>query len=106
VSDVDGRPADAAHNSESVDDVEPVDVATVVERCRETVETGAATLTTATEKAIRVDRTRLRQLFETLVRNVVARPSRRTPNSASRSSTHTGGRSRSPRTSGVAHGSK
>ncbi|WP_276258456.1 GAF domain-containing sensor histidine kinase [Haloglomus litoreum] len=59
-----------AKEGRAVGDPEPVDVAAVAERAWETVETGGATLTTASVD-LQADPARLRQLLENLLRNAV-----------------------------------
>ncbi|MFB6218116.1 MAG: histidine kinase dimerization/phospho-acceptor domain-containing protein, partial [Halobacteriaceae archaeon] len=60
-----------AREEESEPDTEPVALDGVVERCWGTVRTGEATLRVETDRTVRADRSRLRQLFENLVRNAV-----------------------------------
>jgi PAS domain S-box-containing protein len=60
-----------ARNGEEALDSEPVPLQTVVEQCWQTVETGDATLELQTSAAVRADPSRLRQLFENLIRNSV-----------------------------------
>jgi PAS domain S-box-containing protein len=60
-----------AREGESATDTEPIDVAALAEDCWRTVETGDATLNTQIDRTILADETRLRQLFENLVRNSV-----------------------------------
>lgn len=60
-----------AREGASVTDLEPVKLATIVDRCWQHVETQEATLDTITEMAIRADRSRLEQLLENLIRNAV-----------------------------------
>ena len=60
-----------ARKGRGVAEPEPVDVAEVVERCWRTVETGRAKLDTDVDRTIVADRTRVRQLFENLVRNSI-----------------------------------
>jgi PAS domain S-box-containing protein len=50
-------------------DVEPVDLGRTVDRCRETVDTGEATLVNEAEQTVRADPSRLRQALANLVRN-------------------------------------
>jgi signal transduction histidine kinase/DNA-binding NarL/FixJ family response regulator len=52
-------------------DLEPLRLSGVVEHCRGAVETGGATLRTATDGTLRGDRGRVRQCFENLVRNAI-----------------------------------
>jgi len=60
-----------ARDGEAALDSEPVPLQTVVEQCWQTVETGDATLELQTSAVVRADPSRLRQLFENLVRNSV-----------------------------------
>ncbi|KAA9399992.1 PAS domain S-box protein [Haloarcula sp. CBA1130] len=60
-----------AQNGEAALDNEPVPLQTIIEQCWQTVETGGATLELRTAAVIRADPSRLRQLFENLIRNSV-----------------------------------
>jgi PAS domain S-box-containing protein len=60
-----------AREGQSVAETEPIDVAEVVERGWSTVETSQATLHTDIDRTIVADRSRLRQLFENLIRNSI-----------------------------------
>ena len=60
-----------AREGEKVGDTEPVDLAAVVDTCWNTVDTKAATLSSETDRTIRADRSRLKQLIENLFRNAV-----------------------------------
>ncbi|MDQ2071933.1 PAS domain S-box protein [Haloarcula sp. NS06] len=60
-----------AQNGETALDSEPVPLQTVAEQCWQTVETGDATLELQTSAVVRADPSRLRQLFENLIRNSV-----------------------------------
>lgn len=60
-----------ARDGNRVNEPETVDLADTIERCWLTVETGDATLVTETERAIRADPSRLRQLLENLIRNAI-----------------------------------
>jgi len=60
-----------ARDGEAALDSEPVPLQTVVEQCWQTVETGDATLELQTSAVVRADPSRLRQVFENLVRNAV-----------------------------------
>ena len=54
-----------------VTDPQPVDLATIINGCWENVETWKAVLTTTTDRNVRADRSRLKQVFENLFRNAV-----------------------------------
>ncbi|WP_142859122.1 PAS domain S-box protein [Salinigranum halophilum] len=60
-----------AHDGAEVGELEPVTLSTVSERGWANVETGNATVRTATDGVIRADRSRLQQLLENLFRNAV-----------------------------------
>jgi PAS domain S-box-containing protein len=60
-----------ARHGETPADISSVDLARLVERCWQTVETDNATLVTDVDRTIRADKNRLRQLFENLVRNAI-----------------------------------
>ena len=60
-----------ARNGDDVEAVDRVALDELVAECSEGVETAGATLRVETTRAIRADRSRLRQLFENLVRNSV-----------------------------------
>jgi signal transduction histidine kinase len=60
-----------AREGETVGEVEPIDLATIVERCWQNVDTADATLDLRTDRTIRADPSRLQQLLENLVRNGV-----------------------------------
>ncbi|MFD1634459.1 PAS domain S-box protein [Haloplanus ruber] len=60
-----------ARSGTGIDDVEPVALDTLAETCWATVETGAAELVVATDRTIKADQSRLRQLLENLIRNSV-----------------------------------
>jgi PAS domain S-box-containing protein len=60
-----------ARTGDRIDETEPVDIASLVERCWVDVETTDATLGLDTERVIRADRSRLRQLVGNLLRNAV-----------------------------------
>lgn len=60
-----------AREGGQVDDLEPIDVADLFGNCWDTVETATATLTVDGTRSIRAGRSRLRQLFENLIRNAV-----------------------------------
>jgi len=61
-----------ARSGDVIDDREPVDLATLIERCWADLETADATLVVEADRRIRADRSRLRQLVENLLRNAVA----------------------------------
>ena len=60
-----------AREGEAVTDVEPVTLAPLVEECWATVETDATTLVIDTNRTVQADKSRLKQLFENLMRNSV-----------------------------------
>ncbi|OYR42457.1 MULTISPECIES: nitrogen regulation protein NR(II) [unclassified Halorubrum] len=60
-----------ARDGDGAEDAERIPLREFVEACWEGVETGDATLRVETDRAVRADRSRLRQLFENLVRNAV-----------------------------------
>ena len=60
-----------AREGEAVTEVEPVDLTTMIESCWANVETAEATLVAGTDRTVRADRSRLKQLFENLIRNAV-----------------------------------
>ena len=60
-----------ARQGDDIRAVESVDFAPLVENCRETVETGDATIEVSIDRPIRADPGRLRQLVENLLRNAV-----------------------------------
>jgi signal transduction histidine kinase len=60
-----------AREGEAITDTEPIALGPLVEECWETVETGNAQLVTDTTQTIQGDRSRLKQLFENLIRNAV-----------------------------------
>lgn len=60
-----------ARAGQQVSEMVPVGLAEITESCWRNVETGEATLTTDLDLVIRADRTRIQQLLENLMRNVV-----------------------------------
>lgn len=60
-----------SRKGEVVTETEPVDNATLVERCWENVVTGEATLECHTETVLEADAGRLREVFENLFRNAI-----------------------------------
>jgi PAS domain S-box-containing protein len=60
-----------AREGDRIDELEPVDLASLTEGCWKNVETADATLATAADRTIRADRGRLQHLFENLLRNAV-----------------------------------
>jgi PAS domain S-box-containing protein len=60
-----------AREGEHVDDPEAVELGAVAEQAWQTVETDTATLELGTDRTVRVDRSRLRRLFENLFANSV-----------------------------------
>ncbi|WP_424001059.1 ATP-binding protein [Haloarcula salina] len=60
-----------ARDGRLVDDPDPVPLSVVVDACWNTVETGASTLVVDTDRIVHADESRLKQLFENLLRNAV-----------------------------------
>lgn len=60
-----------AREGRSVEDVEPVDLKTLLETCWKNVETASARLSIVDEFSIMADESRCRQLFENLIRNSI-----------------------------------
>jgi len=60
-----------AREGTEVGEMEPIELATLVQTCWETVETGAASLNVRTDRTVVADRSRFRQLIENLIRNSV-----------------------------------
>lgn len=58
-----------ARSGRDIQETEQVRVSNVVEGCWEHVATGDATIAIETDRTVRADRSRLRQLFENLIRN-------------------------------------
>ncbi|MFD1641882.1 ATP-binding response regulator [Halohasta litorea] len=60
-----------AREGKSVEETEPVDLATLVTQCWDSVETADASLSTAEEITVMADPSRCRQLLENLIRNSI-----------------------------------
>lgn len=60
-----------ASQGDAVDEMETVDLAALARECWQTVESDEATIVTETDRTIRGDRSRLKQLLENLVRNAI-----------------------------------
>jgi len=60
-----------AMEGDNATDLEPVDIAALVRRCWDNVETADATVVTDVDRTVRVDESRIKQLFENLFRNAV-----------------------------------
>jgi PAS domain S-box-containing protein len=60
-----------AREGNQVDDLQPVSLVDTIEGCWKTVETTEATLRAETDRTIRADQSRLKQLLENLIRNAV-----------------------------------
>ncbi|QKY19120.1 PAS domain-containing protein [Halolamina sp. CBA1230] len=95
-----------AREGRSVETVEPVDIGDVSRAAWEVVETPGATLEVDTDREIRADNSRLRQLFENLFRNSVEHGStgNRTPQASGDSVEHGSTGSRAEPDDSVEHG--
>jgi PAS domain S-box-containing protein len=60
-----------AREGNRVDDIEAVDIGTLMQNCWHNVETGKATISADIERTIRADQSRLQQLLENLYRNAI-----------------------------------
>lgn len=60
-----------ARAGDVVDELERTDVASLAETCWNTVETANATLVTEIDRTVRADNSRLKHVFENLIRNSV-----------------------------------
>ena len=60
-----------AREGKTVDETEPVEIAPLARTCWESVHTGGAGLRVETDRTVRADERRLRQVFENLFRNAV-----------------------------------
>jgi signal transduction histidine kinase len=60
-----------AREGKSVDEIEPVNLASIVEQCWANVDTADATLSVTADAIVEVDEERLRHLFENFFRNAV-----------------------------------
>ena len=60
-----------ARQGETVADLEPVALASLIEGCWATVETSETTLAIDIDRTVQADKSRLKQLFENLIRNAV-----------------------------------
>jgi PAS domain S-box-containing protein len=60
-----------AREGDDVQEIEPVDLASLVENCWANVETGGATIEVSVDRPIRADSGRLQQIVENLIRNAV-----------------------------------
>ena len=69
-----------ARDGDTVRDPEPVDLASLIRDCRRTVDLGDVTVSVTTDRRVRADRSRLKQLVENLLRNSAEHgsPGRRT----------------------------
>jgi len=95
-----------ARAEEQLDEVEPVDLAALCEKCWRTVETSEASVEIETDQTIRADPGRLKQLFENLVRNSVEHGSTGPDSQARQDSVEHGSTSSQPGVDdGAEHGS-
>lgn len=60
-----------AQSGQPIDQLEPVAVPTIVDRCWDNVETNTAELVVESDQTIKADPGRLKQLFENLIRNAI-----------------------------------
>ncbi|MFB6146350.1 MAG: nitrogen regulation protein NR(II) [Halobacteriaceae archaeon] len=60
-----------ARQGETIEETSPVDLGDLVRACWQNVETGRATLVAETDATIEADESRLRRVFENLIRNAV-----------------------------------
>jgi len=60
-----------AREGEAVSEFEPVALVSLIEGCWANVETGEATLVTNIDRTVQADNSRLKQLFENLIRNAI-----------------------------------
>jgi|AntRauTorcE11897_2_1112592.scaffolds.fasta_scaffold04515_3 PAS domain S-box-containing protein len=60
-----------ARAGDTIEETEPVGIGTLARNCWAGVDTGGASLTVLSDRTVLADATRLRQLFENLIRNVV-----------------------------------
>jgi signal transduction histidine kinase len=60
-----------ARQGDTIDTLEPVDIASLVDECWRNTDTGSADIVVETERAIYADASRLKQLLENLIRNAV-----------------------------------
>jgi signal transduction histidine kinase len=60
-----------AREGNRVDDIEAVDIGTLIENCWHNVATSEATISVDIDRTIRADRSRLQQLLENLYRNAI-----------------------------------
>jgi signal transduction histidine kinase len=60
-----------AREGNQIDDIEAVDIATLIENCWHNVATGEATISVDIDRTVRADRSRLQQFLENLYRNAI-----------------------------------